>query len=67
LALPLPSSLQTRKTQNQNKFPTGQFSAGQPHHHPLNFKVAEKTKGTRRQVSAERRQREAAGEDPSAL
>jgi hypothetical protein len=30
-------------------------------------KVAEKTKGTRRQVSAEGRQREAAGEDPSAL
>jgi hypothetical protein len=31
------------------------------------LKVAEKTKGTRRQVSAEGRQNEAVGEDPSAL
>jgi hypothetical protein len=51
-----------RKTQNQN-----QFKAGRPLHHLLSFKVAEKTKGTCRQVSAEGRQREAAGEDPSAL
>jgi len=51
-----------RKTQNQN-----QFKAGQPLHHLLSFKVAEKTKGTCRQVSVEGRQKEAAGEDPSAL
>jgi len=51
-----------RKTWNQN-----QFKASRPFHHLLSFKVAGKTKGTCRQMSAEGRQREAAGEDPSAL
>jgi hypothetical protein len=53
-----------KKTQRRNQ---NQFKAGRPLHHLLSFKVAEKTKGTYRQVSAERRQREAASEDPSAL